>query len=93
MTVGDVGVPIAITTNVTLTTKDIDMILVKPNGESITRDASVSSTVATYTTVSGDIDVDGVWRAYLRNVTDGYDFDRATVFTVKPKPEDMAAQT
>lgn len=89
MTVGDVGIPIAITTDVTLTGKNIDMVLVKQSGNSIIRDASVSGTVATYTTIAGDIDEAGRWFAYLRNVTDGYDFDRATTFTVKPKPEDM----
>lgn len=89
-TVGDVGATITIPTDVTLTAKNIDIVFIKPSGASLIVDASVSGVEASYTTVSGDVDESGDWKAHVRNVTDGYDFVGYVPIRVNPKPEDMA---
>jgi len=90
VTVGDVGATIAITTDVTLTDKNIDILLIKPSGAVLFTDTTVSGTVATYTSTSGQIDESGDWRAMLRNVTDSYWFSGSAPIRVNPDPRDMA---
>jgi len=93
MTVGDVGISITADLGETLTGLNIDFIFVKPDGSTFTRDAdSVSGTVATYATVSGDIDMSGVWRIYVLNVTTGFHYNKESghQVQVRPKPQDMA---
>ena len=93
MTRGDIGVPITVTADETLTAKDIDFIFIKPSGETIRRDAtSISGYTATYYTLSGDIDEAGKWTVYLKYETNPYYYvgESGNTFYVRPKPEDMA---
>jgi len=90
LTVGDVGATVAITTDETLTGKNIDILLIKPSGITLMADTTVSGTVATYTTASGEIDESGSHWAMLRNVTDGYWFSGKVPIHVNPDPRDMA---
>ena len=90
MTVGDVGAQVQITTDVTLTAKNIDILLIKPSGATLLTDTTVSGTVATYTSTSGQIDEEGDYSAMLQNVTDGYWFSGVVTFPVSPDPRDMA---
>ena len=90
MTVGDVGVQIQITANETLTGIDVKMVLVKPSGATLTKDTVIAGTVATYTTIAGDIDEDGMWRAYLYENDTGFYYRGHASWSVNPKPADMA---
>ena len=90
MTVGDVGAQVAITTDVTLTGKNIDILLIKPSGATLLTDTTVSGTVATYTSTSGQIDEEGEYTAMLKNVTDSYWFTGTVNWPVSPDPQDMA---
>ena len=75
MTVGDVGIPITVDLGEALAGLNIDLVFVKPDGSTFTRDVdSVSGTVATYATVSGDIDMSGIWTVYPLNATTGYHY-------------------
>lgn len=93
LTVGDVGVPIELTANVSLTGKTVYFKLSKPSGAVIVRTASVSGYTATYTTIAGDIDEAGEWRIFAYESTTGYHFTKESghLVRVRPKPEDMAA--
>jgi len=90
MTVGDVGAQVEITTDVTLTGKNIDILLIKPSGATLLTDTTVSGTVATYTSTSGQIDEEGEYTAMLQNVTDSYWFAGTVSWPVSPDPRDMA---
>jgi len=90
MTVGDVGAQAEITTDVTLTGKDIDILLIKPSGATLLTDTAVLGDVATYTSTSGQIDEEGLYSAMLLNVTDGYWFAGAVNWPVNPDPRNMA---
>jgi len=93
ITVGDTGVTITATADISLTGKSVRFDMVKPSGEMIVRTGSVSGYDASYTLASGDIDEAGTWRIYLYNVTDGYYFTKESgnIIEVRPKPGDMAA--
>jgi len=93
LTVGDVGASITADVGETLTGLNIDFEFLKPDGSMINRDATgVSGTVATYTTVSGDIDQAGQWYAFIYNATTGFYYTKESghAFRVRPKPGDMA---
>lgn len=91
MTVGDVGVPFICVVDEVITGLSIEMVFVKPSGNSIRRTASVSQYTASYATVSGDIDEDGEWTVYLFNKTSGYFYtnESGNTFRVRPHPEEM----
>ena len=91
-TVGDVGVQMIATADVSLTGKTIYFDIVKPNGETIIRSATPSGYTATYTTVSGDLDVDGEYIILARDATTGYYFNQESgnIFVVRPKPDAIA---
>jgi hypothetical protein len=90
MTVGDVGAQVVIPTDVTLTGKDIDILIIKPSGATLLVDTAVSGVEATYTSTSGQIDEEGNYTAMLQNVTDGYWFAGTVSWPVSPDPRDMA---
>ena len=93
MTVGDVGIPIEADLGEALSGLNIDFIFAKPDGSTFTRDASsVSGTIATYNTASGDIDMAGEWYIFILNVTTGYHYNKESGhhIHVRPKPQDMA---
>jgi len=90
ITVDDVGATVEITTDLTLTGKNIDILLIKPSGATLLTDTTVSAKVATYTTTSGQIDESGDYWAMLQNVTDGYWFSGKVRIPVNPDPRDMA---
>jgi hypothetical protein len=95
LTVGDVGIAIAMTTDIDLSLyvpSDFEFTLIKPSGVTINRQAmALDGYTVTYYTVSGDIDEDGDWAVYLKNVKVGYEFVKGTRnFTVRPSAGDMA---
>lgn len=90
MTVGDVGAQVQIPTDVTLTGKNIDILIIKPSGATLLTDTTVSSQTATYTSAAGQIDEEGEYTAMLQNVTDGYWFTGMVHWHVAPDPRDMA---
>ena len=90
MTVGDVGAQVQIPTDVTLTGKNIDILIIKPSGATLLTDTAVSSKTATYTSTSGQIDEEGKYTAMLRNITDSYWFTGSVSWHVSPDPRDMA---
>jgi len=90
MTVGDIGAQVQITTDVTLTGKNIDILIIKPSGRTLLTDTTVSALLATYTSTSGQIDEDGEYQAMLYNVTDTYWFSGVVKWNVSPDPRDMA---
>ena len=90
ITIGDVGATIEITTDETLTGKNIDILLIKPSGATLLAGTTVSGTVATYTSTSGQIDESGGYWAMLKNVTDSYWFSGKVHVPVNPDPQDMA---
>jgi hypothetical protein len=90
-TVGDVGVAIELTADITLTGIDIDFVFIKPSGATITRDStSISGSVAQYVWATGDLDEAGQWYADLYENDTGYFFTDYVQFKVRPKPQDMA---
>ncbi len=92
-TVGDVGIPVTAELGETLTGLNIDFVFTRPDGSSFTRDvSSVSGTVATYNTVSGDLDMSGDWRVYAKNANSPYHYIKESghKFRVRPDPQDMA---
>ena len=90
-TVGDTGVAVELTADITLTGIDIDFVFLKPSGVTIVRDStSISGKVAQYMWASGDLDESGDWYMTLREEDTGYDFVDFVRFRVRPKPEDMA---
>jgi hypothetical protein len=94
-TVGDIGVSIVVTTDETLTGKNIDFKFVKPSRETILRDAtSLSGQQATYTWASGDLDESGTWYVFLYNETDDYWYTKESgnAFVVRDKPDVMAVR-
>jgi len=90
ITVGDVGATIAIATDVTLTAKDIDILLIKPSGATLLADTTVSGVTATYTSTAGQIDETGDYYARLLNVTDSYWFAGSVRVPVNADPRDQA---
>lgn len=90
ITVGDIGATIVITTDETLTSDNIDILLIKPSGATLLADTTVSGKVATYTSSSGEIDESGDYWAMLRNVTNGYWYTGKVHVLVNPDPRDMA---
>jgi hypothetical protein len=90
MTVGDIGAEVVIATDITLTGKDIDILIIKPSGATLLTDTTVSGVEATYTSTSGQIDEEGEYTAMLRNVTDSYWFTGTVSWPVSPDPRDMA---
>lgn len=90
-------VPIEITVDIDLTTgayliSEIEIVFIKPSGQTIIRTpASLLNYVITYNTFSSDLDEEGEWHVYVRNLKVGYEFVKGnSVFTVRPKAEDMA---
>ena len=92
MTVGDIGVTLQITTNEDMTGYDLEVIIVKPSGATITRSTtSISMQNAFYVTADGDIDEDGKHFIFLRNNTVGFEYDPGNnTFMVRPRAEDQA---
>jgi len=91
-TVGDVGVQMIATADVSLAGKTVYFDIIKPTGETIIRLAAPSGYTATYTTVAGDLDVDGEYMIFARDATTGYYFtqESGNIFVVRPKPEAIA---
>lgn len=90
-TVGDVGVPVQLTADISLAGIDINFVFIKPSGTTIRRDSTtISGSVATYTWASGDLDEAGLWWMTLYESDTGYHFKEYVQFKVRPKPEDMA---
>ncbi len=94
--VGSANVPVEITTDLDLATgvylvSELEMIFIKPSGETFTRTpSSISGYIATYNTVAGDIDEEGEWHAYLKNLRLDYEFVKGnTSFSARPKALDM----
>lgn len=90
MTVGDVGAEVQIPTDVTLTGKNIDILLIKPSGATLLTNTTVLNKTATYTSTAGQIDEEGEYSAMLFNVTDNYWFTGTVNWPVSPDPRDMA---
>ena len=89
--IGDVGVSINGTVNEDISSKSIYFVFTKPSGASIRRSAtSLSTYTATYTWASGDLDESGDWHVTLYEDDNGFYYKPSRIFTVGPKPEDMA---
>ena len=92
--VGDTGLNIDITTDIDMTDMDLEIIVVKPSGNTFTKDVTSISDdgyTANYTLVAGDLDEDGEHMAFLRSKDEPYEFKPSKYkFTVRPKAEDMA---
>uniref|UniRef100_A0A6M3K4I9 Uncharacterized protein n=1 Tax=viral metagenome TaxID=1070528 RepID=A0A6M3K4I9_9ZZZZ len=96
MTIGDAGVPISITVDEDLTDIELtslEMVFVSPSGNTFTRTPAEKTTyTATYYTYTADIDEDGTWHVYFRNLATGFEYNEGNnVFTVRKKAEDMAS--
>lgn len=90
-TVGDIGVSIELTADISLAGLDIDFVFIKRSGATIMRDSTtIDDATAMYTWAAGDLDEDGEWWATLYQNDAGYYFTDYVRFRVRPKPEDMA---
>jgi hypothetical protein len=94
-TIGDSGIQVIITVDEDLsdlTVDDLEIIFIKPNGETITRTPySLTAYTVTYITYTEDFDQSGTWYIYLRNTTTGFEFNEGNnSFVVREKAEDMA---
>lgn len=94
--VGSVGVVIEITTDLDLATgvylvTELEIIFIKPSGGAFTRTpSSISGYIATYNTIADDIDEEGEWHVYLRNLRLDQEFVKGnSAFTARPKALDM----
>ncbi len=94
--VGNVGDPVEITTPLDISTyalAELEMIFIKPSGGTITRNPNEIKDKYTcvYYTCIGDLDEDGEWEVYLKDVRIGREFVKGNgSFTVRPKAMDMA---
>jgi len=96
MTVGDAGIQISVTVDEDLTDIELtslEFVFVSPSGNTFTRNpASKTTYTATYLTFASDINEDGTWHMYFRNLATGFEYNEGNnVFTVRKKAEDMAS--
>lgn len=97
MTVGDAGIPITVTVDEDISAiplTSLEFVFVSPSGNTFTRNpASLTTYTATYNTFSTDIDEDGDWHLYFRNLATGFEYNEGNnIFTVRKKAEDMASE-
>ena len=96
MTVGDAGIQISVTVDEDLTDialTSLEFVFVSPSGNTFTRNpASKTTYTATYLTFANDIDEDGDWHLYFRNIATGFSYNEGNnTFVVRKKAEDMAS--
>lgn len=96
--VGSANVAVEITTDLDLATgvylvTELEMIFIKPSGETFTRTpSSISGYIAIYNTGADDIDEEGEWHVYLRNLRLDQEFVKGnSAFSARPKVEDMSS--
>lgn len=95
ITVGDAGIQVTVTVDEDLTDyelTDLEFIFIKPTGGTFTKNpASKTQYTATYLTFSTDIDEEGEWYVYFRNLATGFEYNEGNnSFLARPKAEDMA---
>jgi hypothetical protein len=96
LTVGDVLAPITITTDLNISgyaLTELEFIFIKPSGGTLIKNPSeITGTYSCkYNTVSDDLDEDGDWEVYLKDLRIGREFQKGNnSFKVRPKAQDMA---
>lgn len=88
LTVGDVGVALAILTNdAALESRDLQFEFTKPSGSRlVVDDDSVSGMTTVYVTRPGDVDEVGDWKMDLYDKTSGMYYLPQVILRVRPSP-------
>lgn len=95
-TVGDIGTPVTITTPLDISLyalTELELIFIKPSGGTFIRNPSEITGTYTckYYTFADDLDEDGDWDVYLKDLRIGREFVGGNnSFRVRPKALDMA---
>ncbi len=94
---GSSGVPVSITTNLDISAyalTELQFIFIKPSGAILYGTPAVieNNYTAIYYTFTSDIDEEGEWQVFLKNLRTGYEFVKGnSSFTARPAAEDMAS--